>query len=111
MYDSIHAEVNCEVVAHQRLYWDDQHCVETYLTDVLTWSGEQGRAVLIIQRHSIRFIPSMINAEYPNMKIVFLSDTSITSSPLQLGTICDVHVLYQNVDVHNVMEQNAAISS
>ena len=71
MYDSIDAQVNGEVVAYHGSYWDAQHCIETCLSDMSSWFGEQGRAVLIVLAHRIRSNPSIINAEYPNMKVVF----------------------------------------
>ena len=85
MYDSIDADVHGELIAYQGPYWDVQLYVGTYLTDLLYWFGEQGRAVLIVVVHSIRSNPSMMNSEYPNMKVVFLHGTSITVSPLQLS--------------------------
>ena len=77
MYDSINAEVNGEIIAHQGPHWDVQNCVQTYLTHLTSWFGKQGRAVLVLG-HSIRSNPPMINAEYPNTKLWFFSDTSIT---------------------------------
>ena len=36
----------------------------------------------------------MIDVEYPNMRVVFLPDTYVTLSPLQLGVMYEFHALY-----------------
>ena len=43
------------------------------------------------------------------MKAVFLPDTSVTSS-LQLSAMYELHALYNTFVLHNVMDQNEAIS-
>ena len=66
--------------------------------------------MLIALGHSIKFNPSMATAEYPNMKVVLLPDTSINLSLLQQGAMNEVHALYKTAVVHNVLQQHAAIS-
>ena len=63
MYDSIDIDVNDEVIAYQGPYWDVQHYVETYLIDVLSWLGQQGRAVRIRLGQSIKSNPYMMNTK------------------------------------------------
>ena len=53
----------------------------------------------------------MINTEYRTRNVVFSSDTSITLSPLHLGTMYELHALYKTVVMHNGMEQNATSSN
>ena len=77
---------------------------------MLSWFGEQGCAVLIVQGHSTGSNPSMINIEYSNTKLVFWPDTSITLSPLQLGAMYEFHAIKKTVVTYDVMGQNTADS-
>ena len=66
--------------------------------------------MFIVLGHSIRSTSSLIISEYHNMKVVFLPDTSISLSSLQLGAMYEFHALYKTVVVHNSMEHSEAIS-
>ena len=89
-YVSVDTEVNGDEIAYQGPYWDTQHCVEKYLTNLSSWFGKQGRAVHIVLGPSIRSNPSMINAEYTNMEVVFCL-IPLTLLPLQLGATNFMH--------------------
>ena len=107
MYHSIEADVNSEVIEYQGPNRGIQLCIETCLTGLLSWCGEHGRAMLIVQGHSSRSNPFVLNSEYPNL--VFLPDTSITLSSLQLGAMYESHAIYKTVLAHNVVEPCASI--